>query len=59
MAERKTVHLAKRSKGHNLRYIRENRQAKSHIRRIKRHLKRHGDTDKVAVKELARYELLL
>lgn len=43
-------------KGQNTRYINESRFAKSHIRRIKKHLKRYGDKDKVAVAELQRYQ---
>jgi hypothetical protein len=42
-------------KGQNLRYINEHRRAKSHVRKIKKHLDHHP-SDKVAVKDLAWYE---
>ena len=50
------VGRAKRN-GQNARYINERRQPKSHLRRIKKHLKRFPD-DLVAQKMKERYELL-
>jgi hypothetical protein len=44
---------------HNMRYKNENRHEKSHIRRIKKHLKRYGANgkDKVATEALTNYEI--
>ena len=41
----------------NNRYINEKRQEKSHIRRIKVHLKRYGVKDLIAVKALTEYKV--
>jgi hypothetical protein len=42
--------------GNNLRYKAEKRHEKSHVRRITKHIKRYGETDKVAVAALKAYE---
>jgi hypothetical protein len=42
---------------HNVMYKNENRHEKSHIRRIKKHLKRYGESDKVATEALTNYEI--
>ncbi len=39
--------------GQNAKYINENRHAKSHVRRITKHLARYGENDKKAVAVLA------
>jgi hypothetical protein len=46
-----------RKSAQNLRYKNENRHAKSHVRRITKHIKRYGGTsDKVALKALDSYK---
>lgn len=45
-----------KKKGHNLRYINENRHEKSHIRRLTKHLTRFPD-DAVAAKALTEYKI--
>ena len=45
-----------KKKGHNLRYISENRHEKSHIRRITKHLLRFP-TDAVAAEALTEYKI--
>ena len=42
--------------GQNARYINENRHAKSHIKRITKHLSRYGENDKKAVAVLASHK---
>lgn len=44
-------------KGQNLRYIGERRHQKSHIRRIKTHLRRYGTNDLQAKASLQWYEM--
>ena len=46
---------AKKS-GQNARYINEARHAKSHVRRITKHLDRYGDNDKIAAAALTTYK---
>jgi len=45
-----------RKSAQNLRYRNENRHAKSHIKRITKHLARYSENDKIAAAALTNYK---
>ena len=56
MTDKSKKHGRNTKSPHNIRYKNERRHEKSHVRRIKRHLMRYGEADKVAEKALTEYK---